>query len=271
MFLLANPLLVKRQKRSILANNSSLEPEDRALLQKVSHKISPFDTMYAAHAEHYFLTGLSALQIIKKALSQAKVESVRNILDMGSGYGRVMRYLAMAFPNAKLTACDTEGRGIRYCASAFGARPVYSFGNFNNLSLDHALKDPFDVIWCGSLVTHIDERAITDLLTFFRNHLTPNGIAIFTAHGTWVAERLKNRTQLYRLQEDAIESLLSAYGKNGYGYANYPETIGYGISVTSPTWMHAKLKQIGSFRELFLLERGWDNHQDVYALLKIAG
>ncbi len=52
-------------------------------------------------------------------------------------------------------------------------------GSFRNLSLPHR----FDLIWCGSLITHIDEWAAVDLLDFFCRHLADRGVCVFTTLG----------------------------------------------------------------------------------------
>lgn len=118
------------------------------------------------------------------------------------------------------------------------------------------------------MITHIDGSRIRDLLALFDRVLAERGVLVFTAHGEWVADRLKKGTQRYRLKEEAIHRLLALHARTGCGYAGYPEAEGYGISVTSPAWMRAELGRIRSFRELFLAERGWDDHQDVYAVSK---
>ena len=54
------------------------------------------------------------------------VADVKRILDLPCGHGRVLRYLSAAFPEAEITACDIMREGVDFCASTFGAIPVYS-------------------------------------------------------------------------------------------------------------------------------------------------
>lgn len=264
MLLLANPLRIRRRKNKLLAEDVSLSQREKKLLEDINIKISPHDTMYSARVEHYFLVGLSALRLIQQALDITGKNQVTNILDMSCGFGRVLRFLSAVFPKAEITACDIETKGVDFCAKTFKAIPACSSKNFTSLSLNAK----YDFIWCGSLVTHLNAGSIIDLLEFFNRHLAPEGILVFTFHGRFVADRLKRRTKTYKLKEEDIDDLVTSFHKNGFGYADYPYRTGYGISLTSPEWIRRKISRPGPLRELYFVERGWDNHQDTFAFLK---
>lgn len=140
--------------------------------------ISPNDSMYM-NEEHYFSVGHSALQCIKLAMLAANKESFDKILDLPCGYGRVLRMLKAAFPNAKLTACDLDRDAVDYCASVFGTTSVYS-----NKQPDKILfEDKFDLIWCGSLLTHLNSNYWESFLNLFNSLLYPGNILVFSTHG----------------------------------------------------------------------------------------
>jgi trans-aconitate methyltransferase len=65
-------------------------------------KIAAADEMFTGDPEAYFSVGRSALGCINVSLMAADLEpeSVRTILDLPCGHGRVLRYLREAFPNA---------------------------------------------------------------------------------------------------------------------------------------------------------------------------
>jgi hypothetical protein len=42
----------------------------------------------------------------------------------------------------------------------------------------------------------------------------------------------------------------------------------YGISVTSAEWLRGQFRKIQGWQEIFCKEKGWDNHQDIYCILK---
>jgi len=91
--------------------------------------------MYEGHPTPYFLSGYSALSCIRKALDQAGKKSVPSILDFACGHGRVLRSLAANFPEATLTAVDSNKGGVDFCAKAFAAKSVYSNFDFSNLGV----------------------------------------------------------------------------------------------------------------------------------------
>src|SRR6185369_2876695 len=113
-------------------------------------EISPHDPMFTANsAGHYFDVSRSALSCIKLALLAADKTQVQRILDLPCGYGRVLRRLKAAFPQAVLTACDRDQDAVDFCALTFGATPVYSYDDHDSL----IRSGTFDLIWCGSLLT----------------------------------------------------------------------------------------------------------------------
>jgi hypothetical protein len=65
--------------------------------------------------------------------------------------------------------------------------------------------------------------------------------------------------------------LLSQFRENGYGYADYPNQNGYGISVVSHERMLALAESAGNWHEVVFVERAWDGHQDVYGFVNADG
>ena len=262
-WLRAQPARTRRQKEKMLASNSLSSPE-RALLAKVDSRVSCEDGMYKGDGEHYFKVGLSAIRCIDEALHAAQIESVREVLDMPCGYGRVLRFLVHRFPQARVTACELLPDAVRFCAEELGATPAYSSYDLDDLFL----QAQFDVIWCGSLVTHLDGRRIGDLLRFFARHLVNNGLLIFTTHGDFVADRIIDVHESYGLNRSDIPALVESYRQIGQGYLDYPGAPGYGVSLTSPEWVRDQTRLTGELREVYFKARGWDAHQDVFGFVK---
>lgn len=247
-----------------LLSDASLSDEERTLLNKVSSRIYYNDGMYHGDGLHYFKVGLSAIKCISEALESAGLKTVRSILDLPCGSGRVLRFLAQRFPEAEITACELETGPVEFCVRTFGARPAYS-----SLNLDEvAFGRKFDLIWCGSLITHLNEAGITALLRLFQRHLETGGLLIFTAHGDFVRRRFPTRDFDYGLAAEQIDGIGKDYPTTGYGFADYPGEKDYGVSLTSPEWIRARVRELGGFREIFFRERGWDNHQDVFGFVR---
>jgi hypothetical protein len=153
---------------------------------------------------------------------------------------------------------------LDFCRRTVSVNSIASDPDFNNISL----TDKFDLIWCGSLITHIDEAGAFKLLKLFYHHLSSDGLCVFTTHGQYSVESLQNRTITYGLTANEQSELLLKYRKMGYGYADYENKHGYGISAVSHTRMSAIAHSVGDWKETIFMERAWDNHQDVYGYRK---
>ncbi|HKI48722.1 MAG TPA: class I SAM-dependent methyltransferase [Desulfobacteria bacterium] len=232
----------------------------------VLRDISANDEMYAGDENHYFSVGKSALEAIELALlaSRRSKSSIRRILDLPCGHGRVLRYLKAAFPEAEITACDLVREAVDYCASLFGAKPVYSERQPNQIKL----KGGYDLIWCGSLLTHLDENGSAEFLRFFNSLLSENGVLIFTLHGISCVYAVREGYVSYNLDKFSKKKLLKKFARHGYWYTNYPGKKDYGISFIAPSWVANQFLQLPDLRLLTYTEMGWDNHQDVVSCIR---
>jgi SAM-dependent methyltransferase len=241
----------------------SLTPDEKQLLKGVSLKVSTLDSMYVlGQADHYLLVGLSAIRSIEAALESAGIKSsgIASILDFPVGYGRVLRFLKLRFPQARISGAELDSSAMKFCIREFSIEPVSTGQDFAQLSA----PGKFDLIWCGSLVTHINEDSTIALLRFFRDHLTDNGICIFSAHGQTAADQLRQKRNTYHLGLPEQEHLLRQYEQTDYGYVDYAGALGYGISLVSPERMKKLISQLGAC--VFFQPTVWDHHHDVYGL-----
>jgi SAM-dependent methyltransferase len=170
---------------------------------------------------------------------------------MPCGHGRVLRFLAARYPGAALVASDLDAGGVAFCSERFGAQAVLSTPDL----ADVELPGPFDLIWCGSLVTHLDAEANAALLDLFRRSLAPAGVAVVTTHGELVAERLR-AGETYQLDPGAARAVLRDYDSHGFGYADYPWSPGYGVSVSSRDWIAGTAGSAG-LRVAHFAEHAW--------------
>jgi len=257
-------------RRNLQAGKSQLQAspeitqEEKQLLEKVSLKVNLKDTMYIkGRGDAYLSVGLSALRCIDEALHLTETEpSVKSILDFAGGSGRVLRFLQARFPEAQITASELDLNGLEYCKKNFGVNIFQSKIPLSSV----VMPNKYDLIWCGSLFTHIDEQPANDLLKFFYDHLTDKGVCVFTTHGMltikWLEEGKKTTYGIPILSQKKV---LSEYYAKGYGYTDYENEPGYGISAVTHERLNEMAKSVGDWNEIMHLEHGWDNHQDVYA------
>ena len=102
--------------------------------------------------------------------------------------------LKAAFPEAELIGCDVNREGVDFCAEQFGAVPVYSDPDPTLIDLDGS----FDLIWVGSLLTHLDADRLPGLPRPLPPHLAEGGLLLFSSHGRNAVDRWPPRRQAHR-------------------------------------------------------------------------
>jgi SAM-dependent methyltransferase len=232
-------------------------------MSRAERRIAPADTMFIDEA-HYFSVSASALTAIVLATETVGMEP-RRILDFGCGFGRVMRGLRAAFPDAELIASDVDQPGVQYCVETFGARPLASSTDLGRLP---SLRD-VDLVWCGSVLTHLDADQWPRLLGYFSAALADGGVAVVTTHGRRSASLIEQGFD-YALAPRALEHVLQSYRARGFGYHDYDGQHGFGISLSSPAWVIEQVTRLSELRTIGYLEAGWDQHQDVLSVAKDA-
>jgi len=233
-------------------------------LDGVCREIFPGDEMFLGNPDHYFEVGMSALHCVETALFAARRQKacIKSILDLPCGHGRVMRFLKKAFPEARLTACDLNQSGVDFCVRMFGARPVLS----RKEPAVIPLGDSFDLIWCGSLLTHLPEDKWTEFVHFFHRLLRPGGILLFTTHGRQCEADLASGRNRYTLDDRQTAELIRQYRERGFGYVDYTGESDYGISLTKPSYIIANFALQPEWELLGFHESRWDGRQDVFCL-----
>ena len=137
--------------------------------------------MFLGDTEHYVQVGLSAIDQINRALVDQPDPTA--VLDYAGGYGRVLRLLQSRFPEAKLFHADVVAGAGRFAAREFGAEALMTVPDPGRAELPSDLG----LIWCGSLLTHLEPASIAALIRRFGEALTPTGVAIVTTHGAFAS------------------------------------------------------------------------------------
>jgi SAM-dependent methyltransferase len=244
-----------------------------------NEEISPRDHMYNSSSEpkyhSYRMLGRQALDCIRVAMVAAQKDTATSILDLPSGHGRVLRLLKADFPAARLTACDIDHNGVDYCAAAFGATPLYG-----REGPPDRIEEEFDLIWCGSLLTHVDAPQWTEFLDFFEASLVPGGLLVFTSHGRSVAAKLHDPEDglRYMPNPDRLREIVRGYDETGFGYADYDygdstrESLSlppsFGISATSPSWVFRLIEKRPQLQVVTYMENRWGAH-DVVGCMRV--
>lgn len=228
----------------------------------INTTISPDEVCPNDRGEAYFYAGRNALFWIELSLllSCKRKYDINNILDIPCGHGRELRWIKSAFPDSNIVASDIDKDAVDFCANTFNVTPNYSSVDFAKVLPDTT----FDLIWIGSLFSHLNSKDWLSLLDFADSKLNPGGIVIFTAAGLATARMIENGV-LGGLNGDNAKQLLSDYYNKGFGFTHYPHlpNSNYGRSLAKPQWISSVLESYKSFKLVLYCEQAWDSLQDV--------
>jgi SAM-dependent methyltransferase len=228
------------------------------------------DQMYRSdapeHIRHYVEDAQSAMENIEQSLAAAgrSLAQVESCLDFACGYGRVTRWLACALGPRRVTAADTDRQAIRFCAHEFGVRPLVAHGEAARTVFPAA----YDLVFVGSLLTHLPIVACTATLDALAAVVEPGGLLVFSTQG----ESCLAHLEWYGPEFVAAADQLRAAVQRGEGYfAPYRGKRDYGITILSRRLVAELVETTLGDRLRFVrfAERGWDRHQDVWSYQRV--
>ena len=231
-----------------------LDPDDKELVIDADWKVP-----------HYFSVGSDAIRIIVHALLGNFRSPPRSILDFPSGSGRVTRHLRSFFPDAEIVACDLYHYHIVFCQKVLGVQGVLSRENISEI--DFGRK--FDLILCGSLLTHLPEAMFSNTINLMARSLSDEGVAVVTLHGRR-SEYIQ--AHLWKYIDDRLFDIAAdGVRRRGFGYVDYQHDFKqtfdkqaqYGVALVRPHWVLRGLEDRPDIRVLSYVENDWDDHQDV--------
>jgi 2-polyprenyl-3-methyl-5-hydroxy-6-metoxy-1,4-benzoquinol methylase len=235
------------------------------ILAKLNKTISQDDVMYLhnCNIDHYLWCGESALKILLATISLAEAKPPETVLDFGAGAGRVSRWLTAALPNSKIHACDVRDQDMEFLRSSLGIEAWTIGTNIHTLTL----PGRYDLVWAGSVVTHLRESDSRQLIDKLLSYCKPGGLLVLSFHGR---RAIENGAAPYAIGVNAWHQVERDYFDKGYGYADYEGQVGYGISVCSSSWMLNLFRETSGLRLVLLSETAWANHHDIVAVQRIA-
>lgn len=243
--------------------NAKLRGEEQ-ILAGVDRRVAPDDGMYNGNDAYYLEVGANALQLIHLALATGgrPAVQIKRVLDYASGFGRVLRWLRAGFPSAQIVAADADKKAVGAIKKIF---------DVDAFVLDRSLQEDigrdFDLIWMGSLATHLPQEQLEALFGRLSSLLSARGIVVATTHGPYVANRIATGEKNYGLDAPGMSKILREYAATGFGFSPYPKVESYGISVCTASKVMSIIEN-AELRPIFYRERAWVRHQDCIAAEK---
>jgi SAM-dependent methyltransferase len=249
---------------------TDISPDDPALLDDSAEDV---ERLYRGH-------GRAMLDCIRIAMIAAYKDAPRSILDFASGHGRVLRLLKAEYPDAALAACDTRADAVEFCAERFGATPILGKAHPGEIELPQR----YDLIWCGSLLTHLDGERWSEFFDFFANALEVGGLLVVTVSGRSIAAEMRDPATAKWFNpsfadEAELGRYLGSYEREGFAYAEYAlspeqrEVLAvppgrYGVSLVKPSWVVRLLEDRPMLQLVTYAEGRW-GLMDVIGLVRV--
>jgi trans-aconitate methyltransferase len=215
--------------------------------------------------DDYNLVGVSALRSIQAAFLSTTIESIGRVMDYGCGHGRVARQLRAFLPNAEMFFADIDKGGTQFCAEQFRGTAVPAYEDLEKL----ALPSGMDLIWVGSVFTHLDHKRIVLLFDALIAALNPKGILVATFRGRHMYRTMKADTRPAEVEK--WKPLLAQFEATGIAYQSYgiPAYGDWGLSLTSVESVIALAHKHADVRLVGYSETGWSGVHDVAAWARI--
>jgi SAM-dependent methyltransferase len=161
--------------------------------------------------ENWLRSGKENVDTMIRLLSSAKcsIQKGNRILDFGCSTGRMIRWLKDP-EETEIWGVDIDARHIVWCQE--NLTPPFNFATVT-LQPHLPFKDEyFDLIYCGSVFTHIDDLAYTWLLELKRI-LRPGGMVYATVQDKHSADLIMNHLDRVPYWRD-YRNLLLSYDRN---------------------------------------------------------
>ncbi len=211
-------------------------------LNKTIHPSDSLAPVYRAQysIDEYFNSALRQLDIFNDICLEKMgkgLGELSSIADFACHYGRMIRALRPAAPQATVLACDIDNGALEFCAGEFSAKP------FHTAWTPAHSEDPpkADLVICLSLVTHTRLPFFTDVLELWRRMVTPGGLLLFTFLGanymrSWQAgemahygpatpEDIARGSAQFAKERHAFHSYMTSYSDTEYGVGFMDEGI----------------------------------------------
>jgi SAM-dependent methyltransferase len=187
----------------------------QALASRAHYNDFMLSSTSAEHLGSYQRGAVEFVGILGRSLREAGREwpDIESCLEIGCGYGRIVRELRREIAPSAISVCDVIEEGARFTAAEFGVRyvPVVE-------AMGPEYDSSFDLIYLLSVYTHLPKHMIEDNLSRVSALLKPDGVLVFSTHGKQSAEMAEIYEQ-YWLDEEKLNAQLE---RTGFFYERYP-------------------------------------------------
>jgi ubiquinone/menaquinone biosynthesis C-methylase UbiE len=148
-----------------------------------------FRVMGSLSVDEFLRVGAGCAELIRRELHDVGMElgKGRRALDFGCGCGRTIRWFLGGGGEAEFHGVDVDGDAVEWCKGHLEG------GEFHATSPEPPLPyaaEYFDVVYCLSVFTHLNERMQDAWLAELNRVIKPGGALLLTIYGETASERL---------------------------------------------------------------------------------
>ncbi|MBM3976917.1 MAG: class I SAM-dependent methyltransferase [Planctomycetes bacterium] len=161
------------------------------VLERLDPHVHPDDEMLAtmralglpedAAEFEYLRSGREALLVLEHALARQgrRLSDARRLLEFACGYGRATRWLVRALGPERVRASDILPEAVAFVGARHGSAAFASATEPAQVELG----GPHDLVWVGSLFSHLPEPRFRAWLAHLGAALAPDGLLVLSTHG----------------------------------------------------------------------------------------
>lgn len=163
---------------------------------------------YGSTVEEWLRVGQRDIDTMMKLVTadDFAIQGGSRILDLGCQSGRMIRWLASSAEQCEIWGVDVSARHIVWCQENLS--PPFMFATVTTNPHLPFRDEYFDLVYCGSVFTHIDDLSDAWLLEVKRI-MRPGGRAYITVHDNHTVDLVINHIDRVPYAKDLRESLLS--------------------------------------------------------------
>ncbi|WP_207432058.1 class I SAM-dependent methyltransferase [Sabulibacter ruber] len=175
---------------------------------------------YADTEEDYLAGGKKDMDVLLSILEKAEAspKTFTRVLDLGCAAGRMLRHFPGTKGKSELWGSDINARYINWCQQNFDD-PFFFLTNTTAPHLPFE-DNSFDLVYCGSVFTHITDTADAWFLEL-RRILRKGGYAYLTIHDEHTLDLMFTKYKDDPLFSDFVESVRQFYEKQSVQGQNY--------------------------------------------------
>ena len=193
----------------------------------------------------------------RAASVRPRVERSQGGIEIGCGYGKIVRFLVQRVPPDHVYVCDVIDEAATFTAQEFAVHKVSPVGG-----ADFPGSESFDLVYLLSVFTHLRASEIVRILKAIDRAMRPGGTLVFTVHGWASVNGPRALPAPWSERRSRISAALESTGEFYERYPHYREDVG--MAWHTPDFIRSLVADAApSFAFVHFGSGEHDGHQDL--------